>query len=67
MSQGKIIPLIADAELRVEAHTAAEIRELIDAVDAEIDALQAEIEAKLKQIIERLDKLEAGGTPEVSA
>lgn len=67
MSQGKIIPLIAEAELRAEAHTEAEIRELVTAIDNQIDELERQIDAKLKQIIERIDKLEAGSTPEVSA
>ena len=57
MSQGKIIPLIAEAELR----------QLMDAIDSEIDALEAKLDQKMAEIVERLSKLEAGGTPEVSA
>jgi predicted nucleic acid-binding Zn-ribbon protein len=67
MSQGKIIPLIAEAELRAEAHTEAEIRELITAIDNQIDELEKQLDEKLAQIIKRIEKLEAGGVPEVSA
>ena len=67
MSQGKIIPLIATAEQRAKVAAEADLRQLIEAIDDEIDALQADIDIKLKQIVERLVKLEAGDTPEVSA
>jgi len=59
--------LIDAAERRANAAAEAELRHLIEAIDDEINALQAEIDAKLKQIVERLVKLEAGGVPEVSA
>jgi len=67
MSQGKIIPLIAAAKREAETTAHAELRQLMDAIDSEIDALEAKLDQKMAEIVERLSKLEAGSTPEVSA
>jgi len=67
MSQGKIIPLIEFAKREAVLTSHEEICELIDAIDAQIDELERQLDDKIAQIIERLDKLEAGGAPEVSA
>jgi len=60
MSMGKIIPLIAEAERSAKAEAEAELRELIDATDAQIDELERQLDEKLKQIIDRIEKLEGG-------
>jgi hypothetical protein len=67
MSQGKIEPLIAAAEQRAKAQSEAEIHALINAIDEEINHLEAQLELKLEQITKRVEQLEAGGAPEVSA
>jgi hypothetical protein len=67
MAQGKIEPLIAAAEQRAEAKSAADIHALINAIDEEINHLEAQLELKLEQITKRVEQLEAGCTPEVSA
>jgi hypothetical protein len=67
MSNMKIVPLIAAAEAEAEVRSAAEMRELIGAIDAQIAVLEAQLELKLEQIQERVTKLEAGVTPQTSA
>jgi flagellar capping protein FliD len=63
MSQGKIEPLISAAERRAIANSQAELRELIDAIDAEINELQLQLDEKVEQIERRLSKLEGGVSP----
>jgi hypothetical protein len=68
MSQGKIEPLIDAAEKRAVAKSQAEMRTLIDAIDAEINELQRQLDEKIEQIERRLSKLEEDGvSPEPSA
>jgi flagellar capping protein FliD len=64
MSQGKIEPLIDAAEKRAIAKSSESLRELIDAIDAEINELQLQLDEKIEQIERRLSKLEGD---EVSA
>jgi HAMP domain-containing protein len=58
MSQGKIEPLISVAERRAIAKSQIELRELIDAIDAEINELQRQLDEMVEQIERRLSKLE---------
>jgi tetrahydromethanopterin S-methyltransferase subunit B len=60
MSQGKIIPLIAAAKREAVLTSHEEIRQLIDAIDAQIDELERQLDAKMDQIIKRIEKLEEG-------
>ena len=60
MSYGKIEPLIDAAERRAIANAQLELRELIDAIDAEINELQRQLDEKVEQIERRLSKLEGG-------
>ena len=63
MSQGKIEPLIDAAERQAVAKSQAELRTLIDAIDAEINELQRQLDEKIEQIERRLSKLEDGVSP----
>jgi len=63
MSQGKIEPLIDAAERRAVTKSQAELRTLIDAIDAEINELQGQLDEKIEQIERRLSKLEDGVSP----
>ena len=63
MAGGKIIPLIDYAEKRANGHADAEVLQLIDAVDAQLEELERQLDVKIAQIIERIEKLEEGGTP----
>ena len=58
MSQGKIEPLIDAAERRAIAHSQAELRELIAALDEQLDEAERQVEQKIEQIQQRLSKLE---------
>ena len=60
VSNMKIIPIIADAERQAEQKAAADLHELIDAIDIEIDELQQQLDQKIEQIEQRLSKLEEG-------